>query len=67
MDQVYVCPQCGEESDIQGHCPMCGLPMVPARDEDDSDFNSSLDDEEGVKAPNEENEEEDAAYNPYEE
>lgn len=71
MDQTYVCTQCGEESDAQGQCPMCGLPMVPARDEnDDSDYDSSFDDEEGGSddaAVKDDEDEEEASYNPYEE
>ncbi|MEK7122285.1 MAG: hypothetical protein AAB855_00350 [Patescibacteria group bacterium] len=71
MDQQYVCPQCGEESDIQGPCPMCGLPMVPAQSDQYED-DTSFDEVEGDAKPNDEesleDEEEDAAsYNPYEE
>lgn len=70
MDQVYVCPQCGEESDAQGPCPMCGLPMVPAQDESDDDLSFREEEKVGLIADEEslEEEEEDAAtYNPYEE
>ena len=68
MDQMYVCPQCGEESDIQGQCQSCGLPMTPSRNETDEDsgFGSSLDEtppNEGASG----DEEEDVGYNPYEE
>lgn len=71
MDQMYVCPQCGEESDIQGPCPTCGLPMVPAQDESDDDdlsFDDGTEDKLVADEESLEEEEEDAAtYNPYEE
>lgn len=69
MDQQYVCIECGEESDIQGPCPMCGLPMVAAHDEG-SDEDTSFDDSDDKATPKDEDEEEDgeeASYNPYEE
>lgn len=67
MDQQFVCTECGEESDTQGPCPMCGLPMVPAHDED-SDDETSFDvlDESATPDDEEENDEEES-YNPYEE
>lgn len=70
MDQVYVCIQCGEESDIQAPCPMCGLPMVAAQDdelEDDVSFNEEGESEEAKEGHDDNEDEQDAPYNPYEE
>lgn len=73
MDQQYVCTQCGEESDTQGPCPMCGLPMILAHDDDESDYDTSFDEEEeegaDKKTPDDDDDddEEEASYNPYEE
>ncbi|MBI4252771.1 hypothetical protein HY623_01150 [Candidatus Uhrbacteria bacterium] len=68
MDKQYVCIECGEESDIQGPCPMCGLPMIPAHDEDTDDDTSFDDLNDSATADDEEEEEEgEASYNPYEE
>lgn len=46
MDQVFVCTQCGEESDAPGSCQICGLALVPMQDDDgtDDDLNTLGDD-----------------------
>ncbi|MBI4599375.1 hypothetical protein HY732_00460 [Candidatus Uhrbacteria bacterium] len=45
MDKVYVCTQCGEESDAPGSCQICGLALVPMQDNDADDDAALLDDD----------------------
>ncbi|GEM_PF-2899485 len=79
MDKVYVCTQCGEESDAPGSCQICGLALVPMKDEDTDDdeglAGSTLgvagdDDEEGIEndlslEEEQEEEEKDDAYDSF--
>lgn len=46
MDQVFVCTQCGEESDAPGSCQICGLALVPMQDDDGAEDDlDALDDD----------------------
>ena len=70
MDQVYVCTQCGDESDAPGSCQMCGLPLVLMRDEGDDDDDVNLSDRETEDVQEEvsleeEEEQEEADEAPY--
>lgn len=78
MDQVYVCTQCGEESDAPGSCQICGLALVPLQDDDSSDDNVNLSDDDleddafadaednvSLEEEVEEEEDEEAPYDSY--